>query len=85
MTGYAGLGLADRLIARLDTALPAMVAMGLTVGVVLGGGPMLSGDGMEPEGLPRVVGATLGLMDQVLPGIDLSAEITRESVPDSML
>jgi uridylate kinase len=80
--GEAGdFGIQQATLERIAADLVATRALGVTLGVVVGGGNFIRGAGVSKKGLPRVTGDMMGMLATVMNGLALEAAIEALRVP----
>ena len=75
------LGIAPSTLERMATDLVATRALGVTVGVVVGGGNFVRGVTATKKGLPRVTGDVMGMLATAMNALALEAAIEAMGVP----
>jgi uridylate kinase len=73
--GGAGGGIEQSTLDRIASDLAASHALGVTLGVVVGGGNFIRGAIASGKGLPRVTGDTMGMLATVMNALALEAAI----------
>jgi uridylate kinase len=76
-----GFGIHEATLARIAADLVAARALGVTLGVVVGGGNFMRGAGAAQKGLPRVTGDMMGMLATVMNALALEAAIEALQVP----
>jgi uridylate kinase len=76
-----GFGIAHATLERLAADLVATRALGVTLGVVVGGGNFIRGASASQQGLPRVTGDLMGMLATVMNALALEAAIEALQVP----
>jgi uridylate kinase len=80
--GKAGdFGIHEATLARVAADLVAARALGVTLGVVVGGGNFMRGANASRNGLPRVTGDMMGMLATVMNALALEAAIEALKVP----
>jgi uridylate kinase len=74
-------GLHQATLERVAADLVATRALGVTLGVVVGGGNFIRGAGAANKGLPRVTGDMIGMLATVMNALALEAAIEALQVP----
>jgi len=69
LAGEAGVGIDPSIVARLCGEIAAVVAQGVQVGLVLGGGNLFRGAALQAAGLDRVTGDHMGMLATVMNGL----------------
>ncbi len=75
------LGIAHSTLERVATDLVAVRALGVTLGVVVGGGNFVRGVGASKKGLPRVTADVMGMLATAMNALALEAAIEAMGVP----
>jgi uridylate kinase len=75
------LGIAPSTLERMAADLVAARALGVTVGVVVGGGNFVRGVTATKKGLPRVTGDVMGMLATAMNALALEAAIEAMGVP----
>jgi len=73
--GQSGYGIEPSTLERIAGDLVAAHALGVTLGVVVGGGNFIRGAGASGKGLPRVTGDMMGMLATVMNALALEAAI----------
>jgi uridylate kinase len=81
LTGPDHFGVHPPTLEALAADLVATRALGVTLGVVVGGGNFIRGAGAAKKGLPRVTGDTMGMLATVMNALALEAAIEALQVP----
>jgi uridylate kinase len=81
LTGPNHFGVHQPTLEALAADLVAARALGVTLGVVVGGGNFLRGAGAAKKGLPRVTGDMMGMLATVMNALALEAAIEALQVP----
>jgi uridylate kinase len=74
-------GIQQATLERIAADLVAARALGVTLGVVVGGGNFMRGAGATKKGLPRVTGDMMGMLATVMNALALEAVIEAMQVP----
>ena len=77
LTGAQGFGIDQATVERLAGDLVAACALGVELGVVIGGGNIFRGVEVSERGVPRPVGDTMGMLATVMNCLVLEAAIER--------
>ena len=80
-SGAADFGIQQATLERIAADLVATRALGVTLGVVVGGGNFIRGAGASQKGLPRVTGDLMGMLATVMNALALEAAIEALQVP----
>jgi uridylate kinase len=78
LTGAQGYGIDQKMVERLAGDLAATAALGVELGVVVGGGNIFRGVEVSGRGVPRPVGDTMGMLATVMNCLVLEAAIERQ-------
>jgi uridylate kinase len=76
-----GFGIDEATLERVAADLVATRALGVTLGVVVGGGNFMRGANASQKGLPRVTGDMMGMLATVMNALALEAAIEALKVP----
>jgi uridylate kinase len=76
-----GFGIEQATLDRIAADLAAARALGVTLGVVVGGGNFIRGASASQKGLPRVTGDMMGMLATVMNALALEAAIEALQVP----
>lgn len=77
LTGANGFGIDQKTVDRLAADLVATAALGVEIGVVVGGGNIFRGVEVSERGVPRPVGDTMGMLATVMNCLVLETAIER--------
>jgi uridylate kinase len=77
LTGNQGFGIEEAMVERLAADLVKTAALGVELGVVVGGGNIFRGVEVSARGVPRPVGDTMGMLATVMNCLTLEAAIER--------
>src|SRR5476651_2870388 len=77
LTGASGFGIDQAKVERIAADLVAACALGVELGVVVGGGNIFRGVEVSSRGVPRPVGDTMGMLATVMNCLVLEAAIER--------
>ena len=77
LTGAKGFGIDQATVERIAADLAAASALGVELGVVVGGGNIFRGVEVSKRGVPRPVGDTMGMLATVMNCLVLEAAIER--------
>jgi len=78
LTGAQGFGIDQATVERVAGDLVAACALGVELGVVVGGGNIFRGVEVSERGVPRPVGDTMGMLATVMNCLVLEAAIERQ-------
>jgi uridylate kinase len=78
LAGVQGYGIDQKMVERLAGDLVAATALGVELGVVVGGGNIFRGVEVSSRGVPRPVGDTMGMLATVMNCLTLEAAIERQ-------
>ena len=79
--GAGDFGIQQATLERIAADLVATRALGVTLGVVVGGGNFMRGASASQKGLPRVTGDLMGILATVMNALALEAAIEALQVP----
>jgi uridylate kinase len=79
--GAADFGIQQATLEHIAADIVATRALGVTLGVVVGGGNFMRGAGASQKGLPRVTGDMMGMLATVMNALALEAAIEALQVP----
>src|ERR1700688_566927 len=79
--GAADFGIQQATLEHIAADIVAPRALGVTLGVVVGGGNFMRGAGASQKGLPRVTGDLMGMLATVMNALALEATIEALQVP----
>ena len=77
LIGSTGFGIDPQILNRLADEISEVIAAGVQVGVVLGGGNLFRGAGLAKAGLDRVTGDHMGMLATVMNALALQAALVR--------
>src|SRR6185437_9147906 len=77
LTGAQGYGIEQAMVERIAADLAATAALGVELGVVVGGGNIFRGVEVSKRGVERPVGDTMGMLATVMNCLVLEAAIER--------
>lgn len=80
LAGEAGWGIDPAIVQRLGSEIAAVVAAGVQVGLVLGGGNLFRGAALQAAGLDRVTGDQMGMLATVMNGLAFRDLLGRNGV-----
>jgi uridylate kinase len=81
LAGSEGFGVGHATIERLAHDLVAVHALGISLGIVVGGGNFVRGVQISANGLPRATGDAIGMLATVMNALVLEAAIERAGAP----
>jgi uridylate kinase len=81
LMGPDGFGIDQRTLDRIAADLVATRALGVSLGVVIGGGNIFRGVKVSEKGIPRVTGDLMGMLATVMNGLALEAAIEQAGAP----
>ena len=79
--GAADFGIQQATLEHIAADIVATRALGVTLGVVVGGGNFMRGASAATKGLPRVTGDMMGMLATVMNALALEAAIEAQQVP----
>lgn len=80
LQGSEGFGIEPAVLDRMAVEIKELLAMGVEVGVVLGGGNLFRGAKLAKAGMNRVVGDHMGMLATVMNGLAMRDALHREDV-----
>ncbi|MDP8034329.1 UMP kinase [Pasteurella atlantica] len=80
LQGDEGFGIDPSILNRMASEVKELVAMGVEVGIVLGGGNLFRGAKLAQAGMNRVVGDHMGMLATVMNGLAMRDALHREDV-----
>ncbi|MDP8078701.1 UMP kinase [Phocoenobacter skyensis] len=80
LQGEEGFGIDPSVLDRMASEVKELVAMGVEVGIVLGGGNLFRGAKLAQAGMNRVVGDHMGMLATVMNGLAMRDALHREDV-----
>ena len=78
--GDEGFGIDPKVLDRMAQEIKELVELGIQVGIVLGGGNLFRGQGLEEAGMNRVVGDHMGMLATVMNGLAMRDALHRAYV-----
>jgi uridylate kinase len=81
LMGPAGFGIHQPTLERIAADLVATQALGVAVGIVVGGGNIFRGVKVSEQGIPRVTGDMMGILATVMNALALETAIERAGAP----
>jgi uridylate kinase len=84
LAGGEGFGINPRVVARLCGDIAQVVADGVEVGLVLGGGNLFRGAALEQAGMDRVTGDQMGMLATVMNGLAFRDLLRQAGVPATL-
>jgi uridylate kinase len=84
LAGGQGFGVDPQLVGRLCREIAAVVAGGVQVGLVLGGGNLFRGAALQTAGLDRVTGDQMGMLATVMNGLAFRDLLRQAGVPATL-
>lgn len=80
LAGSAGHGIDPILVARVAKEIAQVQAMGVQVGIVIGGGNIMRGGAASQQGIDRVAGDHMGMLATVINCLGLQAALEKEGL-----
>ncbi|MDP8171694.1 UMP kinase [Pasteurella skyensis] len=80
LQGEEGFGIDPSVLDRMASEVKELIAMGVEVGIVLGGGNLFRGAKLAQAGMNRVVGDHMGMLATVMNGLAMRDALHREDV-----
>jgi uridylate kinase len=84
LAGGEGFGVDPQVVARVCRDIAAVVADGVEVGLVLGGGNLFRGAALQAAGLDRVTGDQMGMLATVMNGLAFRDLLRQTGVPTTL-
>lgn len=81
LMGDGDYGIDPEIISRVATEIRDLVAAGIQVGVVIGGGNIFRGAGLAQSGIDRVTGDHMGMLATVINSLAMQDALERTDVP----
>jgi uridylate kinase len=81
LMGPDGFGIHQPTLERIAADLVAARALGVSIGVVVGGGNIFRGVKVSAQGIPRVTGDTMGILATIMNALALETAIERAGAP----
>jgi uridylate kinase len=85
LAGEAGWGIDPAIVQRICAEIATVVAAGVQVGLVLGGGNLFRGAALQAAGLDRVTGDQMGMLATVMNGLALQDALERAGIPTRVM
>ncbi len=85
MVGNEGLGIDPAILDGTVAQIKELVALGVQVGLVVGGGNIFRGQKLAEAGMNRVAGDHMGMLATVMNGLALKDSLTRQQVPATLM
>lgn len=85
LMGSEGFGIDPRVLDRMASEIKEILAMGVQVGLVIGGGNIFRGEGLAKAGMNRVVGDHMGMLATVMNGLAMRDALHRAHVPARLM
>jgi uridylate kinase len=80
LLGAENYGIDPKILTNIATELRDVIALGVQVGVVIGGGNIFRGTGLARSGMDRATGDHMGMLATVINSLALQDALERESV-----
>lgn len=80
LMGQEGFGIDPSVLGRMALEIKELVELGVQVGLVIGGGNFLRGEGLAKAGMNRVVGDHMGMLATVMNGLAMRDALHRAYV-----
>ncbi len=80
LMGSEGFGIDPKVLDRMAGEIKEILAMGVQVGLVIGGGNLFRGEGLAAAGMNRVVGDHMGMLATVMNGLAMRDALHRANV-----
>lgn len=85
LMGNEGFGIDPKVLDRMAQEIKQILAMGVQVGLVIGGGNLFRGEGLANAGMNRVVGDHMGMLATVMNGLAMRDALHRANVGARMM
>lgn len=85
LTGDETYGISNAVLTRIAGEIKDVVALGIEVGIVIGGGNIFRGVSAEVQGIDRVSADYMGMLATLINGLALQNAIERAGVPSRVL
>ncbi|WP_199609295.1 UMP kinase [Flocculibacter collagenilyticus] len=80
LMGDEGFGIDPKVLDRMAQEIKELMELGIQVGLVIGGGNIFRGEGLEKAGMNRVVGDHMGMLATVMNGLAMRDALHRAFV-----
>lgn len=80
LMGEEGFGIDPKVLDRMAQEIKQILALGVQVGLVIGGGNLFRGEGLAKAGMNRVVGDHMGMLATVMNGLAMRDALHRANV-----
>ncbi len=85
LMGSEGFGIDPKVLDRMATEIKEILALGVQIGLVIGGGNLFRGEGLAAAGMNRVVGDHMGMLATVMNGLAMRDALHRANVGVRMM
>ena len=85
LTGEAGSGIDPAVLERTAVEIGQLLAIGVQVGVVVGGGNLFRGAALQAAGMDRVTGDQMGMLATLMNAMALRDALERRSLPTELM
>ena len=85
LMGNEGFGIDPKVLDRMACEIKEILALGVQVGLVIGGGNLFRGEGLAKAGMNRVVGDHMGMLATVMNGLAMRDALHRANVAARMM
>lgn len=85
LMGSEGFGIDPKVLDRMAYEIKEILALGVQVGLVIGGGNLFRGEGLAAAGMNRVVGDHMGMLATVMNGLAMRDALHRANVAARMM
>lgn len=85
LQGSEGFGIDSTMLSRVAMEIKELVNMGMQIGIVMGGGNLFRGIGLEQCGINRVIGDHMGMLATIMNGLAMYESLSRIYVPARLL
>lgn len=85
LTGEAGSGIDPEVLERTVVEIGQLLAIGVQVGVVVGGGNLFRGAALQAVGMDRVTGDQMGMLATLMNALALRDALERKALPAELM
>lgn len=85
LKGSEGFGIDECMLDRLAQEVKELVNLGIQVGIVIGGGNIFRGAGLEKAGMNRIIGDQMGMLATVMNSLAMSDSLRRFHMKTSVM
>ncbi len=80
LQGEVGHGICPQIVQRMATEIAELVSLGVQVGLVIGGGNIVRGAGLEEAGISRVTGDHMGMLATLINALAMQDALEKQDV-----